>query len=114
MKQAPRQFKNDFKDFKSQGPPPKVSADATTVFIGNISFRASKESLESVFAGIPTFKEVRLITDRETGRMKGYGYAEFFDAKGVESALALTGTDVEGRALNINPAENKRKFDGPR
>lgn len=46
--------------------------------------------------------------------MKGYGYAQFFDAQGVQKALKLAGTNVGGRNLNINLAENKRKFDGPR
>ncbi len=82
------------------------------MFIGNISFKSTKESISSVFEHIPSFKEVRLITDREKGTLKGYGYAEFMDAQGVEAALKLGGANVDGRSLNINPAENKRS--GPR
>lgn len=88
-KEKPAQRTQDNRDRPAK-PIIPVSADSTTVFVGNISFNASKEEIEEVFSQIEGFKEVRIITDRDTGRPKGYGYAEFEGPEGVKEALGLS------------------------
>lgn len=75
------------------------------VFVGNLTFDATEDSLREAFAGYGEIKSVRIITDRETGRSRGFGFVEMVDAGSAQTAIsALDGTDLDGRQLTVNEA----------
>ena len=78
------------------------------IFIGNLDFAATDESVRSLFERYGTVERVHLPTDRDTGRARGFGFVEMSDAAQAEQAIAaLNGANFEGRALNVNEARPK-------
>lgn len=87
-----------------------------SVYIGNLSYEVTEADLNSVFAEYGTVKRVQLPTDRETGRMRGFGFVEM-DTEAEEQAAidALDGAEWMGRDLKVNkakPRENRGSFGG--
>jgi len=77
-----------------------------SVFVGNIAYRASEDDLSQLFSQAGQVVSFRLITDRETGRPKGYGFCEFADATGANNALSsFNGYDFQGRALRVDKSK---------
>ena len=75
-----------------------------TMFVKNLPFRATEDSIYSLFGdGV---KSVRLPTDRETGRVKGFGYVEFSSAGSLDAAVGKS-WELEGRELHVDKAGNK-------
>jgi len=90
------------------------SAPSNTLFVGNLSFNASEDSVWSLF-GDYGVKNVRLPTDRETGRPKGFGYVEFEDIDGAKKAFeALAGADFEGRNIRLDFSQPRDNNSGGR
>lgn len=90
----------------SQSPP------SSTLFVGNLSFSASEDSVWGLF-GDYGVKGVRLPTDRETGRPKGFGYVEFEDVDGAKKAFeALNSTDFEGRNIRLDYSQPRDSSGG--
>lgn len=85
---------------------------ATKLYVGNLNYRTQEEDLRSLFAQYGDVSSVSIISDRDTGRSRGFGFVEMADESGAKSAEeALNGTDFEGRALKVNearPRENNR------
>ena len=79
------------------------------VYVGNIPFSATEESLREFFESCGTITDLRLIKDRETGRSKGFAFVTFSSTDEMNNAIARNGEEVEGRALRINQAEDKRR-----
>lgn len=83
------------------------------LYIGNLPFSATEESLSQLFSGTGTVVSTSIITDRETGRSKGFAFVEMSNAQEAEDAVKkLDGFDFNGRSLRVNiakPQENKRK-----
>ena len=78
------------------------------IFIGNLSFDATEETVRSMFAVHGTVDRVSIVTDRDTGRARGFGFVEMSDnAEGDSAIAALNGTDLDGRTLNVNEARPK-------
>jgi len=78
------------------------------LYVGNLPFSTTDESLREVFEKHGSVESANVITDRETGRSRGFGFVEMDDA-GAESAMrALDGTDVDGRSIRVNEAHDKR------
>lgn len=78
------------------------------VYIGNLPFTATEDEVRGMFAEYGEVGEVDLITDRETGRPRGFGFVEM--NSGAEEAIeALNQTDMGGRTLNINEARPRRE-----
>lgn len=76
-----------------------------TIYVGNLPYSASEEKVRELFAQHGTVHEVRLITDRYTGRLRGFGFVEMEDDAAAKAAMeALNGTDMDGRALTVNEA----------
>jgi len=75
-----------------------------TAFVGNIDYEVTQDELAE-FLGASYVKNVRIVTDRETGRPKGYGYVEFFDLDGLKSGLELNGERFRGRDIKLDVAE---------
>ncbi len=87
------------------------------IYVGNLSFKSSEEDVRDHFATYGEVISVNLITDRETGRLRGFGFVEMDDAGAQKAIEALDGKDLGGRALKVNEAQDKPKsggFGGPR
>ena len=84
------------------------------LFVGNLSFQTTESDISNTFAQYGTVESVQIITDRDTGRSKGFGFI-VMDQEGADKAIAaLNGSQVEGRALTVNEAKPmvKREFGG--
>jgi cold-inducible RNA-binding protein len=84
------------------------------VFVGNLSFQTTESDISNTFSQYGTVESVQIITDRDTGRSKGFGFV-VMDQDGADKAIAeLNGSQVDGRALTVNEAKPmvKREFGG--
>jgi len=73
------------------------------LYVGNLSFQTTESDLKELFGQAGTVETVRIITDRDTGRSKGFGFVEMQD--GGDKAIAeMNGKDFKGRALTVNEA----------
>lgn len=78
------------------------------IFVGNLDFGATEESIRSLFEPYGSVERVSLMTDRETGRSRGFAFVEMTDSGEADRAItALNGVNHGGRALNINEARPK-------
>jgi cold-inducible RNA-binding protein len=78
------------------------------IFVGNLSFNATEESVRSIFQQYGTVDRVSLITDRDTGQARGFGFVEMSNNSEADRAIAeLNGRELDGRALNVNEARPK-------
>jgi cold-inducible RNA-binding protein len=78
------------------------------IFVGNLDFNSTEESVRSLFEPYGVIERVSLPTDRETGRARGFAFVEMTNAAEADRAIeALNGTNLDGRALNINEARPK-------
>jgi len=77
------------------------------LFVGNLDFSATEESIRSLFAPHGTVESVNLVTDRDTGRSRGFAFVEMAQGDADKAITALNGTNVGGRALNVNEARPK-------
>ncbi|HEV2493417.1 MAG TPA: RNA-binding protein [Terriglobia bacterium] len=85
------------------------------VFVGNMSFEATETGLRSIFEPFGEITRVQLITDRDTGRPRGFGFVEMSnDEEAGKAIAALNGTQMDGRALNVNEAKPKTAGSAPR
>lgn len=85
------------------------------LYVGNLSFSATEEELRELFEQHGPTTSVRIITDRETGRSRGFGFVEFEDAANADKALeALDGQDMGGRPLRVNEAQDRQRGGGRR
>jgi RNA recognition motif-containing protein len=85
------------------------------IFVGNLNFSATEESVRSLFQPYGAIERVSLVTDRDTGRSRGFAFVEMTDPAEADRAIeALNGTDLGGRALNVNEARPKTNGGGPR
>jgi len=78
------------------------------IFVGNLDFGATETSVRSLFEPYGQVDRVNVVTDRETGRSRGFAFVEMTDAAEAERAIAaLNGMQLDGRALNVNEARPK-------
>jgi RNA recognition motif-containing protein len=85
------------------------------IFVGNLAFSATESSLRSLFEPYGKVDRVNVVTDRDTGRSRGFAFVEMPDAAQADQAIAaLNGADVDGRALNVNEARPKTEGGGGR
>jgi len=78
------------------------------IFVGNLSFGATEDSVRSLFEAYGAVDRVSIVTDRETGQARGFGFVEMPVNTEAERAIQeLNGRDLDGRALNINEARPK-------
>ena len=78
------------------------------IYVGNISWGLNDQDLENLFAEHGTVTSAKIITDRATGRSRGFGFVEMSD--GAEAAIeALNGTEVDGRELVVNESRPRDK-----
>jgi len=85
------------------------------IFVGNLAFTTAEDDLRQLFASYGTVETVRIMTDRETGRSRGFGFVEMPDSRAAHSAIdALNGTSLAGRALTVNEARPREPRREPR
>ena len=78
------------------------------IFVGNLSFSVTEQTLRSLFETYGTVGRVNLVTDRDSGQPRGFAFVEMTNNAEAEKAIdALNGRDVEGRTLNVNEARPK-------
>jgi cold-inducible RNA-binding protein len=83
------------------------------IFVGNLSFGATEDSLRSLFEQHGAVDRVNVVTDRDTGRAKGFAFVEMpDDAAGERAIAALNGRELDGRAMTINEARPKEQRSG--
>jgi RNA recognition motif-containing protein len=78
------------------------------LFVGNMSFQTTESELRSVFEPFGELTRVNVVTDRDTGQARGFGFVEMpNDDEATKAIAALNGKEVGGRALNVNEARPK-------
>jgi RNA recognition motif-containing protein len=78
------------------------------IYVGNLPFSANEEEVRNLFAAHGNVHNVTLISDRETGRPRGFGFVEM-DDESVQGAIdAINGTEFGGRTLNVNEARERK------
>ncbi len=83
------------------------------IFVGNLDFGATDESLRGLFEQYGTVEKVEIIRDRDTGRSRGFAFVEMPDSEAADRAIAaLNGTNLGGRAINVNEARPKADRSG--
>lgn len=89
-----------------------------SIYVGNLSYEVTQEDLSEIFTDYGTVKRVQLPTDRETGKMRGFGFVEMAsDAEEDAAIAALNGAEWMGRDLKVNkakPREERSSFGGKR
>jgi RNA recognition motif-containing protein len=83
------------------------------IFVGNLSFGATEDALRSMFEAYGAVDRVNVVTDRDTGRARGFGFVEMSVNAEADNAIAgLNGKELDGRALNVNEARPKEDRGG--
>ena len=78
------------------------------IYVGNLSFDTDDAGLRAAFEAHGEVSSAQVVTDRETGRSRGFGFVEMSSAEEAKAAIeALNGTDLDGRELNVNEARPK-------
>lgn len=79
------------------------------VYVGNVNFRTTEEGLRDLFSSHGEVISVRMITDRETGRYRGFSFVEMASEEQANAAVeALNGTELDGRPLKVNIAHERQ------
>ena len=85
------------------------------IFVGNLSFSSTEESIRTLFERYGAVNSARIMTDRDTGRSRGFAFVEMENEQEADQAIqALNGFSLDGRAINVNEARPKpdRGFGG--
>jgi RNA recognition motif-containing protein len=83
------------------------------IFVGNLDFSATDSSIRTLFERYGQVDQVSVVTDRDTGRSRGFAFVEMSDSAQADQAIkALNGMEVDGRALNVNEARPKPQGGG--
>ena len=83
------------------------------IFVGNLSFGTTEDSVRSLFEAYGTIDRVSIVTDRETGQARGFGFVEMSNNTEGDRAIAeLNGRELGGRAINVNEARPKEDRGG--
>ena len=81
------------------------------IYVGNMAYSMTEDELRDLFSNYGTVSSARLVTDRDTGRAKGFGFVEMADANEANAAIeAINGTKQGGRELVVNEARPRRRF----
>lgn len=83
------------------------------LYVGNLSWNVTDDMLRSTFEQHGEVSEAVVISDRDTGRSRGFGFVTFVDSDSAQNAInALNGSDLDGRALNVNEAREREPRSG--
>jgi len=85
----------------------------TNLFVGNLSYQTTQDDLVAAFSQYGAVERVNIVTDRETGQARGFAFVEMTDRQEAETAISrLNGTELNGRAMNVNEARPKPQGGG--
>ena len=84
----------------------------TKMYVGNLPFSATEDSVRSLFAEFGQVTSVSLVNDRETGRPRGFGFVEMSSGDAAKAMQSLNGKDFGGRPLKVNEAQDKPRGGG--
>ncbi len=89
---------------------------AISIYVGNLPWSATEDQLRALFEQHGNVSSVKLMTDRETGRARGFGFVEMEESDARQAIAALNGKEMDGRSIRVNQAEEKRekRDSGPR
>lgn len=88
---------------------------AKKLYVGNMNYGTTEDTLRSLFAAHGEVLSVNIITDRLTGRAKGFGFVEMATDEAAKAAIAaLNGKDVDGRQIKVNEANERPRDSRPR
>jgi RNA recognition motif-containing protein len=88
---------------------------AARIYVGNLSFSSSEDDLRELFEAHGTVQSVSVITDRNTGRSRGFAFVEMDTEASADAAIrSLDGTTLDGRPLRVSKAQERAKQDRPR
>ena len=79
------------------------------LYVGNLSFQTTEGDLDNLFAQAGEVESVRIITDRDTGRSRGFGFVEMSEENAEKAISQFNGTELDGRALTVNEARPQAK-----
>lgn len=79
------------------------------LYVGNLPWSVSNNELETLFTGVGTVESAQVITDRDSGRSRGFGFVEMSQQDGTRAISELNGQEVDGRALRVNEAQSKSR-----
>jgi cold-inducible RNA-binding protein len=83
------------------------------LYVGNLSFHTSEDTLRDAFGQFGDVTEVRIVTDRETGRSRGFAFVSMADPRSASQAISqMNGAMVDGRDLRVNEAEERQQRGG--
>ena len=82
------------------------------MYVGNLSFQTTEGDLDALFAQVGEVESVRIITDRDTGRSRGFGFVEMSDENAATAIEKFNGTELDGRALTVNEAKPQVRREG--
>jgi RNA recognition motif-containing protein len=83
---------------------------SANIYVGNLTFNTSSSDLEALFSPHGTVTSAQVITDRDTGRSRGFGFVEMGSTEAAQSAISsLNGKDVDGRQLKVNLAKERSR-----
>lgn len=82
------------------------------LYVGNLSFSSTENDIRDHFSAYGEVLSVNLITDRETGRLRGFGFVEMDDAGAAAAIQNLDGKELGGRTLKVNEAQDKPRSGG--
>lgn len=82
---------------------------STNIYVGNLTFETTSADLQSLFAQYGEVGKAQVITDRDSGRSRGFGFVEMSASEAAQAAISgLNGRDVDGRELTVNLAKERR------
>lgn len=85
------------------------------LYVGNLSFSSTESDLKDLFGRHGSVESVNVITDRESGRPRGFAFVEMSEGNGAQDAIrALDGTDFGGRTIKVNEAQDRQSRGGGR
>ncbi len=83
------------------------------LFVGGLSWDTTDASLNQAFESFGEITEAKVITDRETGRSRGFGFVTFADSDAAQNAIAeMDGTSIDGRSVKVNEAQDRGRSGG--
>lgn len=83
------------------------------IFVGNLSYQTTQSDLQAAFAFYGNVERVSIVTDRDSGQPRGFAFVEMTDRAAAENAISkLNGTEMNGRALNVNEARPREQGGG--
>ena len=82
------------------------------IYVGNLPFSADEASVRALFAQHGTVDSVALISDRDTGRPRGFGFVEMPKSDAARAIQSLNGHELDGRSLKVNEAQDKPRTNG--